>query len=1761
MKTKTMYSSLSVRLLVSILLVIFVPSFIGLAILGMKTRDDFKQQAITHLRNELEIRSDAVANRLNLSTASLRLTTTRVKKELAASPGLALRLSLGDAPKEWPDDKLYRSLYNILENEILKHSGITEARIINSSGNELIRLIPTPSGIEEKAPAELENKAHREYFKNTMALPGGGIYIHPITLQKEHKKIIKPLMPVLRIAGKVTLTEPSRRSDAKADEVNFGIVIFNIRSEYIFGMRTSQKGSGFMITDENGYYLVHPDENALWGNELGHSANLFSDEPDFREETALKDDILNMDTGTQHSQRHDDYHAWRKIRFGESDPSHYWLLFKNKQEDSIAASWEQVVKIGFAGISLFILAGFGVLAIIITRTLTPLTEVADAMKRLEDGDLSARANVTSRTEIGRITHAFNSMADSLEKYRSDLQKSLAISSAMSDTAPNAHIVVKQDGKILSANRATERMFGYRIDELTEKDIKTLMPKPYNERDDDYVWDDLDMGIDRVVGFGMKELNAMRKGGEVFRVSVYLGKAKIDREAVFIAVISDISERKRFEAALLENEEKYRNLFKNANDAIYLIDPVTAKIIDCNQKAADMVGYGIDELKEMTVLDLHPKEERDLIPEKFREIMNKGSGTDISDFHHKRKDGRLVAVEISVSVIKIGGKRFNLGVARDITERKRAEEELKKRNSFIKLLQEISSQANESKSIEETLRFCIDRVCALTSWPVGHVYMVSSDNPDRLEPTSIWRLENEARYKVFHDVTMDTVFAKGVGLPGRVLATGKPAWIIDVMKDPNFPRAGAVRDIGVKAAFAFPILVRAEVAAVLEFFSPAAVEPDRQLLEIMGQIGTQAGRVIERIRAEEELSASEESYHNLFELSPDEIIVHCEGRIVDVNSTAVKLLKAESPQQLIGRAALDIAHPDEREFAGKRIKKVIEEKKPVPLMETRIMGLDGSVIHAEVTGTPVKYRGRLAVQAVIRDITERKRAEEAINDIAIGVSAETGDEFFRSLVRYLAINIGAAYAFAGELAGEKNDGIRTIAVCADGKIQENFDYELAGTPCINVVGKAVCVYPDNAQQQFPEDRMLVEMGVRSYIGTPLFDSKGNALGLLVVMDRKPLKNRSMAESMLKIFATRASAELERKKAEEAVSENREQLTKTLDSLLDAVFIIDVETVVINNCNPAASKIFGYDREEMIGRTTTFLHVDEDALKDFRKHLYPAVEEKGVLDSLEFKMKRKNGEIFLTEHSVVPLKDDKGKRVGWVSVVRDITERKQAEEELVASEAKYRMLMDSASDAIGICDIDGTILEVNGQMARLTGYSKEELIGRKFQTLLPKSVAGKTLKSFKNVIKKGLSSPFEGAITRKDGVEVPTEVTSSMVEYEGRQAVQSSIRDITKRKRAEEEMRQFKTTLDQTMDCVFMFSPETLKFLYVNKGAVDQVGYRSEELLEMTPVDIKPEYTEKSFRQRLKPLMDGRESSDRFETVHRHKNGTDIPVEVFIQYIAPPGEKGRFVAIVRNVAERKQAEKELKEAKMTAEKANEAKTRFVAKTNHELRNPLTSMISMLKLIVSDMCESRGQEKEFIKNVYNSSVHLRGLIEHLLDLSVIESGRLKMNMRSVRIDELLELVRQITWIGAKEKGLELTFVCDFAEKNRMIYCDPDRMRELLVNLVNNAIKFTEKGSVNVACRVPDEGEMRTLEIIDTGIGIEPEKLKEVFNPFVQAEGNLRGGAGLGLTLAKKYVSAMGGGISIESKGLGLGAKVTLSLPQAPVENKNRKRKKVAS
>ena len=235
-----------------------------------------------------------------------------------------------------------------------------------------------------------------------------------------------------------------------------------------------------------------------------------------------------------------------------------------------------------------------------------------------------------------------------------------------------------------------------------------------------------------------------------------------------------------------------------------------------------------------------------------------------------------------------------------------------------------------------------------------------------------------------------------------------------------------------------------------------------------------------------------------------------------------------------------------------------------------------------------------------------------------------------------------------------------------------------------------------------------------------------------------KTKRLTESERELQEKRVRQD--RKKAKEALRESQQLMEKTLYSIRDAVFILDAATHKVINCNPAASEIFGYSRDELIGQTTTRLHVDEETLEEFRGNLYPAIEDKGFLQQFEYKMKRKDGSVFPVEASVMPLIGEKGERVGWVGVVRDITERKQAEEELKRRDELLNHIIEQTPNALWLSDEKGIVIRMNQALRDLLKITDEEIIG-KYSVLADRQVIEQGFAPLvKSVFKKGRTVNF-------------------------------------------------------------------------------------------------------------------------------------------------------------------------------------------------------------------------------------------------------------------------------------------------------------------------------------------------------------------------------------------------------------------------------------
>ncbi|OGI51537.1 MAG: hypothetical protein A3E57_09005 [Candidatus Muproteobacteria bacterium RIFCSPHIGHO2_12_FULL_60_33] len=289
------------------------------------------------------------------------------------------------------------------------------------------------------------------------------------------------------------------------------------------------------------------------------------------------------------------------------------------------------------------------------------------------------------------------------------------------------------------------------------------------------------------------------------------------------------------------------------------------------------------------------------------------------------------------------------------------------------------------------------------------------------------------------------------------------------------------------------------------------------------------------------------------------------------------------------------------------------------------------------------------------MAERQREKEVLQQVGQVLSAATGETFFRELVRNLAGTLRMDYALIGEVDQQNKLLIHIRAVCAHGKLIDNFDYDLRGTPCENVVGQRFCAYPDHVQQLFPQDKPLQEMGVESYMGAPLFDSAGAPIGLIALLHSQPLASYQRAESILTISAARAAGELERRQAEAQMH----QLSSAVEQTADAIVITD-RRGVIQYVNPAYEQITGYPLKEVLGKNASVVKSGEHG-KGFYEELWRTILAGQVFRGVMVNRK-KDGLLYYEEKTITPLKDAGGNIVRFVSTGKDITQRLQSEERL-------------------------------------------------------------------------------------------------------------------------------------------------------------------------------------------------------------------------------------------------------------------------------------------------------------------------------------------------------------------------------------------------------------------------------------------------------------------------------------------------------------------
>ncbi len=495
-------------------------------------------------------------------------------------------------------------------------------------------------------------------------------------------------------------------------------------------------------------------------------------------------------------------------------------------------------------------------------------------------------------------------------------------------------------------------------------------------------------------------------------------------------------------------------------------------------------------------------------------------------------------------------------------------------------------------------------------------------------------------------------------------------------------------------------------------------------------------------------------------------------------------------------------------------------------------------------------------------------------------------------------------------------------------------------------------------------------------------------------------------------------------------------------------------------------------------------------------------------------------------------------------------------LIESELRMRAVMNTAVDGFIIINEHGEIVDTNIAAEITFGYTKGELLSKGISTLLADietdQVIGMGKRSINNQLGSVAGKSREVVARKKDGESFPVELSVSEIKIHNEPHYVGLIRDLTEQKVIQSKSKYneaLKTAITQaSLDALITINAEG-EILDFNKSAEVMYGYDKNEVLgsEISSIVI-PENLRQAHHDGMKKYLEtgiGPVIGQRVKVPSIRKNGEEFPAELTVIPIEVENTM-LFTSFIRDITDQVKSEEELKTAKEQAEQANEAKTRFLASMSHEIRTPINAVLGTMELMADT--EMNIEQEKYISTARKSGRGLLSIVNNILDFSKIESGLMEVYSADVDVDTMINSVIEILNPIARDKDLSLSSFIDLSVP-KVIRVDEAKIRQVLINLVNNSIKFTRLGGVGISMLNKQIDGVDGVEIIveDTGIGLSESEMSHLFKEFSQVENDLSSdydGSGLGLAISKRLINMMGGDIRAESK-LGAGSKFIISLP----------------
>ena len=1304
--------------------------------------------------------------------------------------------------------------------------------------------------------------------------------------------------------------------------------------------------------------------------------------------------------------------------------------------------------------------------------------------------LSGPISVEGRSMLYSIIHditdrrvAEEELRQSEEKFRTTFE-----------SAPVGMALVTLDMVLLTVNSAFCTLLGYSEKELLNRSFNEFT-HPDDREGSRARFRRL---ADDMESTQWAEKRYIHKNGAVIwtTVSNSVVKNHLGAPLYVVSFLIDSTKRKRAEESLRESEEKYRSVMEAANEPIVVYDTL-GRASYVNPAFTRVFGWTQDDVLGHKI-DFVPEEEMPTTIQAL-DLLNKDGKADGFETRRLTKSGQVLDINISAAVFRDSENRI-LGTVvnlNDISKIKQAEKELRKNEAFLR---------GFFRAAPAGLGMSKDRIFLMVNEQLAEMTGYSVEELTGMEARRLYFSESD------------------------YLATGEEYY-------------GQVRDRGFASCEA---RWRHKDGRELEVLMNAApVSPDSAPTEIL--------LAVLNITEKKE---REKLYHLLFEQANDAILLMQDLVFVDCNTRTLEMYGVER-EGIIGRTPLDFS--DTRLTDGKDSGATAREKIDQAMngqpqsFEWRHVRPDGTCFDAEVSLSRVDMHGQAYIQAIVRDITKRKQAEEALKK-----SEDYLASIFRTAPTGITVHEGRVFTMLNERITEITGYSKEELLGHTTRLLyfSDQEYQEAGKSITEQI-QARGFASNEIRLRHKSSREIQVLITSAALG---YDQDTPIIIHSILDITESVKIRKELES----YQEHLEELVEQRK--KALQESEEKYRTILETINEGYYELDLDGNITFH-NHSFCNILGYTTRELAGMNYRKFSKPDSYRR--ARNIFNEMYRSGIAFNMyELEIVRKDGSTGIIAGSVYLILNDSGRPTGFRGLMLDVTEAKRAEAELQKanerlqneiverrrieeavkkSEERYRALFEQANDGIILSDENDRILDANQHMCNMLGYTREDLLTMRISDLHTPDIRVPERLVVQDEFKLHGGNPFESIDIHKDGTEIPVEVTTSRLTDE---LFLSIVRNITERKQVEQALQESEEkyrTILETMEEGYYEVDLTGSLTFVNDSFCRIWGYPRHELIGMNNRDYcTPKESHRVFKIFNRIFQTGRpERVLNYEIIRKdgQKRTAETSASIRLDH---SGRAIGFCGVVRDITERKRSEQELKAAKEAAESANQAKSEFLANMSHEIRTPMNAVVGMSELLLTTQLTRK--QKYYAGAISDASGALLIILDDILDLSKIQAGKLNLENVSFDLREVVEQVGQILAVRAQGKDLEVLVRYPINLPSQYIG-DPTRIRQVLMNLAGNAIKFTEKGhvllEVSMAGKENDQCGLQFL-VSDTGIGISPEQLELIFDEFSQADESTTrryGGTGLGLAISKKLVEMMGGSIRAEST-LGKGSVFSFNL-----------------